>query len=68
MSNDGMASYAGDETLAERLRNNELQDDEEEDLVLDRAVDYKMVSIMKQARPTINNDPYQQREDQTKLS
>ena len=35
-------------------------------MVLDRAVDYKMVSIMKQNRPNIAFDPYAM--DDNKLS
>lgn len=50
MSNDGMY-IEGEE--AERMRNNELLEDEHEDMILDRASDYKMVSIMRQKRPAV---------------
>ena len=43
MSNDGMY----DDSDMQRQKNNELQEDEQEEMVLDRAVDYKMVSIMR---------------------
>jgi hypothetical protein len=64
MSNDGMVDELNDEEMefqgASDLgrRNNDLQEGEEEEMVLDRAADYKMVSIMRQKR-TIVADPYQ---------
>ena len=54
MSNDGMY----DDSDMQRQKNNELQEDEQEEMVLDRAVDYKMVSIMRQQRRPIVADPY----------
>lgn len=46
-----------DEQHAHKNKNNDLGEDEHEEMVLDRASDYKMVSIMRQKRAVIiDND------------
>ena len=62
MSNDGVHDPSDP---VPTNQNNELNEDEEEDLVLDRGNEYKMISIMRQKRKKIVSNPY---DDETKLS
>jgi hypothetical protein len=62
MSNDGVHDPSDP---VPTNQNNELNEDEEEDLVLDRGNEYKMISIMRQKRKKIVSNPY---DDENKLS
>jgi hypothetical protein len=53
MSNDG--AY---EAAQSQNKNNELKEDEQEDMILDRGNEYKMVSIMRQKGRELVNNPY----------
>lgn len=56
MSNDGAYdSGAG----APANKNNELKEGEQEDMILDRGNEYKMVSIMRQKGRVLVSNPYE---------
>lgn len=60
MSNDG--AY---EAAHSKYKNNELKEDEQEDMILDRGNEYKMVSIMRQKGRQLVSNPY---DDPNKLT
>jgi len=53
MSNDGAYEVAQSEN-----KNNELNEDEQEDMILDTGKEYKMVSIMRQKGRQLVSNPY----------
>ena len=59
MSSDGMySSDVEDHDEVTRYRNNELQEGEQEELLLDRGHEYRMISIMRTKRAQVVTSPY----------
>jgi hypothetical protein len=59
MSNDGMYSPGKEADDHPLSRNNELQEDEQEEMVLDRGNEYRMISIMRVKRANVVTSPYE---------
>jgi hypothetical protein len=58
MSNEGMYSPGKEGDDFPLSRNNELQEGEQEEMVLDKGQEYRMVSIMRVKRANVVTSPY----------
>ena len=59
MSNEGMYEPSGEVPDFPFSKNNELQDGEQEEMILDRGNEYRMVSIMRVKRANVVTSPYE---------